>query len=152
MIPEDREELLEVLKATGVFQSYEIEVADEVLRESLKPASGYSCVCAVNDADRPFGYVCWGATPCTSGTYDLYWIAVHPGSQGTGAGKALLQVAEEGALKEGARLMIIETSAVSDYEGTRQFYLRNGYSELAVIQDFYRSGDHKIIYGKYFVS
>jgi GNAT superfamily N-acetyltransferase len=152
VVPEDRTDLLKILEATGVFQDYEIAVADEVLRDSLLPASGYYSRCCVTEENCAIGYVCWGPTPCTSGTFDLYWIAVHPDFQGHGIGKLLLDCAEEWARKDSARLMIIETSSINDYSATREFYLRNGYQQFAIIPDFYRQGDHKIIYGKNFVS
>ena len=152
VVPEDRNDLLKILKATGVFQDYEIVIADEVLRDSLLPASGYYSRCCVTEENCVVGYVCWGPTPCTSGTYDLYWIAVHPDFQGNGAGKLLLNYAEEQAQHEKARLMIIETSSINDYDATRKFYSQNGYQQYAIIPDFYRQGDHKIIYGKNFVS
>ena len=36
------------------------------------------------------GWICWGPTPCTLGTYDLYWMAVDPALQGSGIGTALV--------------------------------------------------------------
>jgi D-alanine-D-alanine ligase len=152
VVPEDRNDLIKILEATKVFQDYEIAIADEVLRDSLLPSSGYYSRCCVTEENCLVGYVCWGPTPCTSGTYDLYWIAVHPDFQGNGAGKLLLNYAEEQAQQERARLMIIETSSINDYEATRKFYSQNGYQQYAIIPDFYRQGDHKIIYGKNFVS
>jgi ribosomal protein S18 acetylase RimI-like enzyme len=152
LVPDDRKDLLEILKNTGVFQHYEIEVADEVIQDSLKPASDYFSFCAIDEENRVVGYVCCGPTPCTSGTFDLYWIAVSPKHQGLGIGKRLLQRAEEFVKEKGARLMVIETSSTADYNNTRFFYLNNGYQQLAAIQDFYRPGDNKIIYGKTFVS
>ena len=152
LIPEDRNDLLKILEATGVFKDYEIEVADEVLRDSLNPSSGYHSRCCVDEENRAIGYVCWGPTPCTSGTFDLYWIAVHPDYQGNGVGKLLLKRAEEEARNSNARLMIIETSSMNEYDATRKFYINNGYQQFAIIPDFYRQGDHKIIYGKNFVS
>ena len=152
VVAEDKNDLLTLLEATGVFKDYEIAVAKEVLEASLNSASDYHSFCYTNEENRAIGYVCWGPTPCTDGTYDLYWIAVHPHVQGNGAGKKLLQFAEDRARDEGARLMIIETSSVSDYENTRAFYTHSGYKQLALISDFYRPGDHKIIYGKNFIS
>jgi ribosomal protein S18 acetylase RimI-like enzyme len=151
VVPEDRKDLLKILEATGVFKDYEIAVADEVIRDSMNPASGYYSRCCVNGENRAIGYVCWGPTPCTSGTYDLYWIAVHPDFQGHGIGKFLLNHVEEQVRKENVRLIIIETSSVNDYDATRRFYVQNGYQQFAIIPDFYRQGDHKIIYGKNFV-
>lgn len=152
VISEDRIDLLRILEATGVFKEYEIDVANEVIQESLEPASDYQSLCCVNEENRAVGYVCWGATPCTSGTYDLYWIAVHPDFQGNGIGKQLVELAEDDVKRSKGRLMIIETSSITDYEKTRQFYIRMGYKQLALVSDFYRTGDHKIIYGKNLIS
>lgn len=152
VVAEDKNDLLKILEATGVFKDFEIAVAREVLEASLESASDYHSFCITNEENRAIGYVCWGATPCTVGTFDLYWIAVHPDFQKSGAGKKLLVFAEEQVKHEGARLMIIETSSVQRYEHTRSFYARSGYKQLAMISDFYRPGDHKIIYGKNFIS
>lgn len=151
LVPDDRNELLRILKATGVFKDYEIEIADEVLRESLNPASTYRTYCCVDESRSVIGYVCWGATPCTSGTYDLYWMAVDPAHQGSGIGKDLLRFAEERVRLESARMMIIETSSAPEYDATRKFYQGMGYTQLALLPDFYRPGDGKVIYGKNFV-
>jgi ribosomal protein S18 acetylase RimI-like enzyme len=152
VVPEDRNDLLKLLEATGVFRENEISVADEVIQDSLDPASGYFSRIYVNEENRAVGYVSWGSTPCTEGTYDLYWIAVHPSFQGVGIGKTLLDLAEESVRHNGGRLFLIETSSLSDYERSRRFYTRNGYRQLAVIQDYYRPGDHLVIYGKNLLS
>jgi GNAT superfamily N-acetyltransferase len=152
VVLEDRTDLLRLLEATGVFRKNEIQVADEVIAESLSPTSDYQSLCYVNEENRPVGYVCWGATPCTLGTYDLYWIAVHPDFQGNGIGQELLRSAENFVKGSEGRLLLIETSSQPNYENTRQFYVRMGYRQLAMVSDFYCTGDHKIIYGKNFIS
>ena len=152
LVPEDRDELLRILQATGVFNETEIEIADEVLRESLNPSSSYRTHCCVDENGSVLGYVCWGATPCTFGTFDLYWMAVDPSRQGNGIGKELLKFAEENVKRERARMMIIETSSTESYDATRKFYQNMGYKQLAFLPDFYRPGDGKVIYGKNFVS
>ncbi len=152
LVPDDRKDLLQILKNTGVFKDYEINVADEVIQDSLKPAADYFSFCAVNGENRAVGFVCCGPTPCTSGTYDLYWIAVDLVYQGKGIGKQLLQQAESFVLEKGARLMLIETSSTAEYDNTRYFYLKSGYRQIAVVPEYYRPGDDKIIYGKNFIS
>jgi ribosomal protein S18 acetylase RimI-like enzyme len=151
IVPEDRDDVLRLLEATGVFQNYEIEVADEVIQASIDPASGYLSHIIVNEENRAVAYACWGPTPCTSGTFDLYWIAVHPDYQQHGLGRQLMNFVEADIQPKGARLLLIETSSYSDYEDARKFYSRSGYKQLAVIPDYYRQGDHKIVYGKNFV-
>jgi ribosomal protein S18 acetylase RimI-like enzyme len=152
IVPEDRSELIRILKATGVFKEHEIEVADEVLQDSLQPATTYRTCCIVDDQEVLLGYVCWGATPCTSGTYDIYWMAVDPSRQRSGAGTQLMEYAERCIREEAARLVLLETSSTPEYDATRRFYLGMGYQQLALVPDFYRPGDHKIIYGKNFIS
>ena len=56
------------------------------------------------------GWVCFGQTPCTVGTYDIYWIAVAPGMQGKGVGAALMAKAETLIAQQGGRLAVVETS------------------------------------------
>jgi ribosomal protein S18 acetylase RimI-like enzyme len=46
------------------------------------------------------------------------------------------------------RLLLIETSSTAAYHPTRQFYLKNGYTIVAEIPDFYADGDGKVIYSK----
>ena len=152
VVTQDRTELMRILKATGVFKESELQVADEVLQDSLNPNSSYQSYCLVDNAERILGFVCWGPTPCTTGTFDLYWMAVDPEAQGNGIGKELLKFAEERVKKEAARLMIIETSSTTKYDATRKFYQGMGYREIALLPDFYCPGDSKVIYGKNFVS
>jgi len=42
----------------------------------------------------------------------------------------------------------IETSNRHHYAPTRGFYLRCGYTQEALLKDFYASGDDKVIYVK----
>jgi GNAT superfamily N-acetyltransferase len=95
--------------------------------------------------DRLIGYACFGATPATDGTYDLYWLAVDPAAQGRGTGTALVRAVEEKLLDRGARLLVVETSSRPDYEGTRRFYARSGYTEAARVRDFYAPADDRIV-------
>jgi ribosomal protein S18 acetylase RimI-like enzyme len=95
---------------------------------------------------QPAGWVCFGPTPCSEGTYDLYWIAVSPHCQGQGVGKALMAFAEERIRQRGGRLIIIETSGRAIYAPTRGFYLGLGYTESARVPDFYAPDDDKVVY------
>ena len=91
------------------------------------------------------GYICYGPTPLTEGTWDIYWVAVAPNRQSQGIGKSLLSFAE-GAIKElKGRMAIIETSSNPEYETTRRFYLGQGYELTCHIADFYAAGDDKLI-------
>jgi GNAT superfamily N-acetyltransferase len=97
-----------------------------------------------------YGYHCTGRRPLTDAVYDLYWIAVDPESKIKGIGRKLLQHAENFVLEKQGRWLLAETSSKQSYEKTRNFYLRNNFSVIAQINDFYTVGDSLIIFGKFF--
>ena len=144
----DRDRIEEITRAVGLFRDDEILVALEVFDEAIRGGVGntYSMLGAEADG-RLAGWICWGPTPCTLGTYDLYWMAVDPGLQGTGVGTALLAEMER-RLTGLARLILIETAGRPDYAGTRAFYQARGYSPVSTIPDFYAPGDDQVVFVK----
>jgi D-alanine-D-alanine ligase len=141
--------LLEFTRASGFFRADEIEVAEELLQESLfdGPAGHYQVLVAVQ-AQRPVGWSCHGCVPLTDATYDLYWIVVAPNSQRSGVGRRLLSAVERAVHEKTGRWLLAETSSTEKYDSTREFYLRCGYHVLSQIDDFYRPGDGRVIFGK----
>jgi ribosomal protein S18 acetylase RimI-like enzyme len=94
------------------------------------------------------GYVCYGPTPMTEGTYDLYWIASDPEVRGQGVGASLVSGMEADLRRQTARIIRVETSATEAYGPTRGFYASMKYGEEARIRDFYKVGDDLIILTK----
>lgn len=148
--PADRAAILALVAATGYFRPDELPIAQEVLDEALKagPAGHYQSLTAVQEG-VPVGWLCFGPTPCTLGTFDIYWIAVDRACQGQGIGTRLVQRAEEMIKARGGRLAVIETSGQERYGSTRGFYVKCGYHEAARVADFYAPGDDKVIYTKH---
>lgn len=145
----DRNGILEFMRGTRFFHDGEIEVAREVLDEAIaKGPAGHYQSFTLLDKGVPSGWLCYGPTPCTSGTYDIYWIGVSASTQGRGYGRALLDHAEKLIRRKKGRLIIIETSGRPLYESTRGFYLKTGYREAARIPDFYGPADARVIYSK----
>lgn len=147
----DRQIVFDMIVATQMFTAAEVAVAMELIDVYLNNPQqpDYIVEVAVNSADEPIGYVCYGPTPATEGTFDLYWIVVDPRLQGQGIGRILLQHVEQTLSACGARLIIIETSSTERYRLTQQFYLKNDYTISARIKDFYRPGDDRLIFTKY---
>lgn len=138
-----------LLRTTGFFREEEVTIALEVIDAFFAtPDRDYSALGAFTPGGQLIGYVCYGPTPCTAGTYDLYWIAVAPTAQNEGVGTQLMQEVERRLVRADARLVIIETSSQPLYEPTRAFYLRRGYSEVARVPDFYADGDDRVIFAK----
>jgi GNAT superfamily N-acetyltransferase len=145
----DRGRIEEITRAVGLFRPDEIPVALEVFDEAVRAGprgEPYSALGADVDG-RLAGWICWGPTPCTLGTYDLYWMAVDPALQGAGIGTALVLEMER-RLAGLARLIIVETAGRPDYAATRRFYECRGYRPTANIPDFYAPGDDQVVYVK----
>ena len=98
--------------------------------------------------DELVGYACWGPTPGTAGTHDLYWIAVDRTHQGAGVGSRLLGEVERRLSAQGARLVVVETSSRHDYAPTSAFYEARGFTRAATIRGYYAPGDDLVIYTK----
>ncbi len=142
----DRGRIEEITRAVGVFREDEVPVALEVFDSSVAGSFDYIALGAELDG-RLAGWICWGPTPCTAGTYDLYWMAVDPAAQGAGLGTALIGTMEQ-RLAGVARLIVVETAGRADYAATRAFYQVRGYRATAVIPDFYAPGDDQVVYVK----
>lgn len=82
----------------------------------------------------------------TDGTWNLLLLAVDPGLQRQGLGRALVAAVIEALGKAGGRLLIVETSGTPEFAGTQKFYKRLGFQREARIRDFYGPGDDKVIF------
>jgi D-alanine-D-alanine ligase len=142
----DRGRIEEVSRAVGVFRQDEIPVALEVFDGAVAGSPDYLALGAEMDG-RLAGWICWGPTPCTLGTFDLYWMAVDPAHHGAGIGTALLNAMEQ-QLPGTARLVVVETAGRPDYAPTRAFYQARGYRAVSRIPDFYAPGDDQVVYVK----
>ncbi len=139
----------DLAQATGFFHASEVEIAVELVDERLKKGveSGYEFVIAELE-NRVVGYTCFGPIPCTTASYDLYWIAVHPDMQGKGLGRLLLHETERRVRKTDGSRIYAETSSRPQYLSTRAFYERTGYKLAEMLEDFYAPGDGRATYLK----
>lgn len=150
MRSQDKPVVLDIVRATGMFTPAEFEVAEELIDVYLDRSDqkDYRIEVVENERAETVGYMTWGPTPLTEGTYDIYWMAVSPGEQGKGRGKALVRWLEEELRRQNGRMILIETSSQPRYEATRRFYVNLDYKEVARVPDFYKPGDDRIIYAK----
>jgi ribosomal protein S18 acetylase RimI-like enzyme len=141
----DRAAILRILKNTPEFKPFEITVAEEVIDCCLRDSNSGYYILVAEDSTGIAGYICYGPTPLTDGTWDMYWEAVAQEKRGQGIGTALMKAAEKQIRKAGGRLVLIETSSTPAYEKTRRFHTGIGYEIIARIPDFYSPGDDKLI-------
>ena len=144
----DRKPLAALLQRIETFSPREVECALELIDLALEPSNRDYVVRVADRGGEIIGYVCYGPTPMTEGTYDLYWIASDPKVRGQGVGAALVSAMEGELRREKARVMRVETSAMEAYGPTRGFYQSMQYREEARFKDFYNEGEDLIILSK----
>ena len=147
----DTEKIEKILNKIPIFSEVEVKVGMELVNIAASDIeqTDYS-VFVYEEEENIYGYYCTGKRPLTDAVYDLYWIAVDPESKKKGIGKELLNHAENFVLEKQGRWLLAETSSKESYEKTRNFYLRNNFTVIAQINDFYAVGDSLIIFGKFF--
>ena len=147
---DDRSHLENILSNINQFKESECDVALELIDMALmNPNQQDYHIYVFEENGKVLGYYCAGQRPLTDGVFDLYWIVVAPQTQGKGIGSLLLDHAEKFVIENRGRWLLAETSSKDNYLATRKFYLRNNFSIVAEINDFYALKDNLIIFGKY---
>ena len=82
----------------------------------------------------------------TEGTWNLLALGFRTEHQGSGLGSKLIDAVERSLA--GERILIVETSSLDDFDATRHFYASRGYTQEAVIRDYWAKGDDKVIFWK----
>jgi ribosomal protein S18 acetylase RimI-like enzyme len=146
--PDDVAPLVQLTASTSVFRPDEVEIAREALSRSAEDASPEPeyITRVASEGDALLGYVTFGPTPLTSGTWDVHWIAVDPAQQRRGTGRRLMTHVEEEACRKGGRQVLAETSAL--YAAARHLFLSQGYRDIGSIPDFYDIGVSRVTYAK----
>jgi ribosomal protein S18 acetylase RimI-like enzyme len=145
----DRGALRSLVAGARMFSRAERAIALEVLDERLRkgPKSGYSFFFAERNR-KLLGYCAYGPVPLTKRSYDLYWIVVAPSARRLGIGRALMALAERAVARRGGGGLYVETSSRRAYDGTRRFYRRAGYRQVARFVAFYGPRDAKVMFCK----
>ena len=148
--PSDRQRIVEILSDVKNFNAEEVRVAMELVDDALEKGeqSDYQTYVLADEEAAIQGYICYGKTPLTDSTFDFYWLAVSPESQGKGYGRVLISFVEEQVRRVGGTILVLETSSLESYSRTVRIYLGCGYQIVARIKNFYRAGDDKIILTK----
>jgi ribosomal protein S18 acetylase RimI-like enzyme len=148
LVHSDRQPLEELLGRIETFTPDEVVCALELIDAAAQPNNpDYQVRVAVRET-RVVGYVCYGPTPMTAGTFDLYWIASDPAVRGQGVGAALVSAMEGDIRRRTGRLIRVETSAMEAYGPTRGFYASMQYKEESRFRDFYKPGEDLIVLAK----
>jgi ribosomal protein S18 acetylase RimI-like enzyme len=84
----------------------------------------------------------------TDGTYNLLAIGVSQDLQRKGIANQMMNYIEQRLKQNDGRILIVETSSDNAQIGARNFYKKIGYIQAAVINDFWKEGEDKIVFWK----
>ena len=141
---QDISALKHVIDETGLFPS---EMLEDMLSGFL--SGGHEDIwLSCEDQNEIIGFCYAIPEPLTDGTWNMLAIAVHPGRQAKGAGTKIVVELETRLRAQGRRILIVDTSSKAEFAQTRDFYLKNGYTEEARIRDFWAAGDDKVVFRK----
>jgi len=118
-------------------------ITDDEDDEAPKPASRPTL-----REEKLAGYLCYGRTPMTQSTYDLYWIATSPSFARMGVARGLVAGMEDEVAREGGGLIRVETGSREGHTAAAHFYDALGFDRSAVIDDFYAPDDDLLIFTK----
>lgn len=141
---EDLPALKTVIDANGLFPS---DMLDEMISDYLSDEDSKDYWFTYDDG-KPVAIAYCAPERMTQGTWNLYLIAVHPDYQKFGRGASMLHHIEQKLAQNGERILLVETSGLPSFEGTREFYRKCGYNQEARIREFYQAGEDKIVFRK----
>lgn len=136
--------LKSIIDSNGLFPS---DMLDNMMSDYFKNEDTNEIWFTYAD-DKPVAIAYCAPERMTEGTWNLYLIAVHRDLQGKGIGTEMMHYIEQLLTTREARILLVETSSLSSFEGTRQFYQKCGYEPEARIREFYQVGEDKIIFRK----
>jgi len=150
LLKTDRANLQQLLSRIVEFDQEDEGLAMELIDVALEYPNqkDYSFIIAGDESSQIIGYACYGPTPITDRTFDLYWIAIDPQCAGKGIGTMILNAVEAKLREVNGRMLVIETSSDPKYNLTRQFYLKNGYDLAETLKDFFKEGEDRVTYTK----
>ena len=139
-----RDALLAIIEASGQFDADGLAHVRETLDAHLAKPAHEIWLAAIDGS--PVGVAYCAPEPVTSGTWNLLMLWMKDGYEGRGTGRALVREVEHLLKERGARLLIVETSGLPEFEVARTFYQNYGFRLEAEVRDFFEAGDHKLIY------
>lgn len=148
----DAEQIKALAIGNAMFAPDDMGGFDEGLNGYLNGSmEGHRWVVATAKRGRVQGAAYYAPEPFGDRVWNLYFLAVDPSGHGQGVGSSLVTYVERTLRAEGsscARVLIVETSSGSAYEGAREFYTRRGFDREAVIREFYGPDEDKVVFWK----
>jgi ribosomal protein S18 acetylase RimI-like enzyme len=135
----------EVIDSTGLFPG---EMLTEMAAPFLTGTAPDDLWFVALDQKVVLGLVYCSPERMTDGTCNLLLIAVRENLQGQRVGSRLTRHLEQTLSQRNARVLIVETSGLAEFDRTRAVYATLGYVEVARIPEFYATGEDKVVFWK----
>ena len=145
VIKQDIQALKAVIDSANLFPS---ELLDDMIGDYFDNPSSQSIWFTKLIDNQPVAVVYCAPEYMTEGTYNLYLIAVQAKYQGKGVGGNMIRHLENFLHQQKQRLLLVETSGNDEFELTRKFYHKQGYTQEAIIREFYQQGEDKVVFWK----
>jgi ribosomal protein S18 acetylase RimI-like enzyme len=144
MVREDLPAVSAILDGTGLFPSDMLAAMAEPFLSGAQPHIWF----VAQSGEDVLGFAYCEPERMTDGTYNLLAIAVDPARQSDGIGQKIVDAIETAARAMQARVLLVETSSLPEYDRTRSFYDQLGFDREAQIRSFYTDGEDKVIFWK----
>jgi ribosomal protein S18 acetylase RimI-like enzyme len=141
----DITDLKQVLDSIELFPS---EMLDNMIFDYLNNPETEEIWFTASENSRPISIGFCAPEKLTEGTYNLYAIGVRRDIQGKGIGRKMMAYIEDYLKEKGGRILVVDTSGTDDFRKTRRFYEKLNYNKEAVIRDFWKEGDDKVVFWK----
>ena len=141
----DIDGLKKVLDSCELFPS---EYLDEMISDYFNNEETQDIWFTYIDDNKPVAIGYCVPEKLTEGTYNLLAIGVSQEAQRKGIASKMMKYIEQLLKQNGARIIIVETTSDDAQIGARKVYENIGYVQVAVIKDFWKDGEDKIIFLK----
>lgn len=141
----DLDELKRVVDSSGLFPS---EYLDEMISDYFNNPYTEEIWFMYADHNQPMAIGYCVPEKLTMGTYNLLAIGVGEDFQRHGIASEMMKYIEQFLRHRGGRLLVVETSSDDAQVGARNLYEKLGYTQSALIKDFWRDGEDKIVFSK----
>lgn len=145
VIKSDVDEIKKVVDSSGLFPS---EYLDDMISDYFNNAETQDIWFTYIDNDVPTAIGYCVPEKLTDGTYNLLALGVSPIAQRKGVASEMMKYIEQLLKNKGGRILIVETSSDEAQMGARHFYKQIGYIQEAVIRNFWKDGEDKIVFCK----
>ena len=148
VVPADTQALVALSVSSGLFKPEKTEAVQWMLDEYQSSNSAQGQMVVFEKQGALLGVAYYAPRPFADRVWELLMIAVNEADQRQGIGSTLLKAVENAVQGLQGRLLLIETSDQTGFERTRLFYRKHGYSQVALIPDYFTDGDGKVSFVK----